>query len=701
MNNAKHLEQFINRFYVSQHYEDWHPRFFEKYDVDELIKKVDKLKPDAFYATARTHNGKWFCDIGWGPLHKGLKGVDQFRKFCDHFKKQGKPVMAYFSTIYDKELYDEHPDWRQVDKHGTPLGLTSGSWGKFVCPNSPYREYLIGMARSLVDTYDIDGVYFDMIFYNMRPCYCPYCRKEFKAQYGADIPEEENWDDPVFRKFMQFRMDTNYTFVRDICRAVKSKNEKLSICGQYTILKPHPICGHSIKIGEEIDYIYSDVYFGSGYLPMSVITRLSKAISRYRPELGIMTRPGSHTDTPNMKSIDHLRAEAFTVISNGGAIMFFDIMWPDGTVQDAMYDRVRIVHEEVNERKPWIGGEAVKSVAVFYSEATRLWYGRDNFEERYDANFMGMCKALIEDHVHFNMLVRLTDETLSGYKVLVLPNAVCLSEEEVAAVERFVKKGGGLVATEKTSLWDERGEPLRDYRLAEVFGFSHAGDTSAYTRVFSGFDMAQPVSRRLHQDGLVTSWGAVQKVDLKGAKALAQIVYPFAEPTGEKFVNIMANPPAVRSDWAACTVNNYGDGKAIYFAGGIDRDYGHLSFPEYKWLIADAVRQAAKEPLGIELSAPSSVELAAWRKDGKLIVHLTNFQAEIGKTIITTTGKETRHLINEILPVYELKLTIRGKAPKTATLQPGNTALEVKSADGGYTVTVPKLECHGMVVIDD
>jgi hypothetical protein len=108
----------------------------------------------------------------------------------------------------------------------------------------------------------------------------------------------------------------------------------------------------------------------------------------------------------------------------------------------------------------------------------------------------------------------------------------------------------------------------------------------------------------------------------------------------------------------------------------------------------------SKEALKIELDGPSCVELSAYTKDKNLIVHLTNFQPEIGKTIITSKGEETRHLIEEILPVYDLKLKIMGKMPKSATLQPNNTSLEVKSMDGGYTVTIPKLECHAMVVID-
>ena len=56
------------------------------------------------------------------------------------------------------------------------------------------------------------------------------------------------------------------------------------------------------------------------------------------------------------------------------------------------------------------------------------------------------------------------DQLLSGkpekdYKVLFLPAAVALSKEEIAALERFVKNGGVLVADTMTGWFDENGNP--------------------------------------------------------------------------------------------------------------------------------------------------------------------------------------------------------------------------------------------------
>jgi hypothetical protein len=695
---AERIAQCYRRFYTSQHYEDWDPRIFARYDIADFLRRVDALDADVIYCSARTHNGFWFADVGWGGMHRGLKRVDQLRAFLDHFHARGKLVAAYFSTVYDKQLYDEHPEWRQVDPEGRPVAAHEGSWGKILCLNSAYKEHLIKMLTRLVETHDIDGFFLDMTFFHANPCYCESCTSLFRAQHGAAPPTKEDWDDPRYRAFVQFRLDMNQLFVRDICQAIKRANPDLFLGVQHQILRGGAISGQTIALGREADYLYSDIYFGGGYLHMSVCTRLAAAISRLRPEIGLMTRPGTHADAPNMKSLDHLRSEAFTALANGGAVMFFDIMFPDGTVQQPMWERIGRVLGEIRECEPWLGGVPVKSVAVLYSERSRIWYGRDDRVSRYDNHLFGACRALIEEHIPHDIVVDLDRDTLAGYQVLVVPNAVCLSAEEVETIREFVRAGGGLVCTGKTSLWNERGEPGRDYQLRDVLGVSYVGDTGLYSKVYSRFDAGTPIARRLSADGFITSRGPLAKVELDGAEAIARIVFPLAEPSADRFVNIMTNPPAVPSEWPACTLHTFGEGRAIWFAGGIDRDYVDLSFPELKWVLAAAVRHAAGAPLQVELKAPASVELAAWERDNgkQLVLHLVNCQPEVGRDLYSS-----RHVVDEIIPVHNLELTVRVDRPVGVVhLQPAGTPLRFEQEGEAVKVQIERLDCYAMVVFD-
>jgi len=695
---AQAIARCYRRFYVSQHYEDWDPRIFERYDISDFLQRVEALDADVIYCSARTHNGLWFADVGWGGMHRGLKGADQLRAFLDHFHAQGKLVAAYFSTVYDKQLYDEHPEWRQVDLDGRPVAAQEGSWGKILCLNSAYKEHLIAMLTRLVETHNIDGFFLDMTFFHANPCYCESCTSLFRAKHGATPPTKQDWDDPLYRAFVQFRLDANHRFVRDICQAIKRANPDLFLGVQHQVLRGGAISGQTVALGREADYLYSDIYFGGGYLHMSVCTRLAAAIGRLMPEIGLMTRPGTHADAPNMKSLDHLRSEAFTALANGGAVMFFDIMFPDGTIQQPMWDRIGRVLNEIRQCEPWLGGTPMKSAAVFYSERSRIWYGRDDRVNRYENHFFGACRALIEDHVPYDIVVDLDEDTIAGYQVLVLPNTACLSAEEVETIRAFVRAGGGLVCTGETSRWSDAGES-GDYQLGDVLGITYVSNTGEYSKVYSRFDLTSPVARRLPADGYITSRGPLAQIELKGAEALARIVFPLAEPTADKFVNIMTNPPAVLSDWPACTLHPFGEGRAIYFAGGIDRDYVDLSFPELRYVLADAVRHAAGAPLKVALDAPASVELAAWEREGgrQLVVHLANCQPEVGRELA-----QSRHVIQEVIPVRNLELTVQvGDRPVRAVhLQPGSVPLAFRQNGGEVNAKVDDIRSHAMVVLD-
>ncbi len=66
---------------------------------------------------------------------------------------------------------------------------------------------------------------------------------------------------------------------------------------------------------------------------------------------------------------------------------------------------------------------------------------------------------------------------LAPFRTLILPNIAALSDEQCASLRAFVERGGGLVATYETSLYDEWGVQRKDFGLASLFGASYAGKT--------------------------------------------------------------------------------------------------------------------------------------------------------------------------------------------------------------------------------
>ena len=61
------------------------------------------------------------------------------------------------------------------------------------------------------------------------------------------------------------------------------------------------------------------------------------------------------------------------------------------------------------------------------------------------------------------------------FKLLILADAAALSDAQCAAIRAYVERGGSVLATFASSLYDELGVRRADFGLADVFGVSFAG----------------------------------------------------------------------------------------------------------------------------------------------------------------------------------------------------------------------------------
>src|SRR4029079_15365751 len=116
-------------------------------------------------------------------------------------------------------------------------------------------------------------------------------------------------------------------------------------------------------------------------------------------------------------------------------------------------------------------------VAIGYSEQTRDFYGKDQAESRVDDHLKGLYQALVEARIPFEMVNdRVLDAAgLDHYKLLALPNIAALSDAQCRSFAQYQDRGGSLLATFETSLYDEAGAARKDFGLRDVFGISFDG----------------------------------------------------------------------------------------------------------------------------------------------------------------------------------------------------------------------------------
>ena len=120
----------------------------------------------------------------------------------------------------------------------------------------------------------------------------------------------------------------------------------------------------------------------------------------------------------------------------------------------------------------------VANIGIWYSRLTRLYYrGKRDESDRFDASIQGVETVLIENHIPYDFIAddQATSEKLEKYKIIVLPNVKCLSEQELEMLKAFTAAGGNIIATYETSLFRPDGKPRKDFGLAELFGCSYTG----------------------------------------------------------------------------------------------------------------------------------------------------------------------------------------------------------------------------------
>jgi len=106
----------------------------------------------------------------------------------------------------------------------------------------------------------------------------------------------------------------------------------------------------------------------------------------------------------------------------------------------------------------------IADVAVLHSYSTMAF----NNDRPYQSTYL-YEQVLIQNKILFDIIFDDQLKDLSRYKVLILSDQECLSNEKLDLIRSFVKQGGGLVATEFTSLYTEWRERQRDFGLKDLF----------------------------------------------------------------------------------------------------------------------------------------------------------------------------------------------------------------------------------------
>jgi len=646
----------------------------ENFDPEEFVSSLQKAQVEAVNFFAKDVFGQAYYESKISKKHPGLKR-DILKEVTETCHQNGIKVLFYLVGI-DQNLRKVHPEWYHITPSETEWG------GNNICFNSPYLEEVVTPQIKELLKYEPDGFFFDIVSQMAYDfCYCSSCQKKFREEFGRDLPREKG--DPFWLEAIKWRRRVIDNFEKRVADTIHCASPRVLFGSNWShcTTRPH-------KPPVYLDYLTLDISellqkegcrgaLGSNPLGISVQSRYLSTLNK--PFDVMNTRFLYWWNDWMLKPQASLKMECATAIANGGRTFIGDKVYYDATVDREVMKTLGEIFAFIKEREDLCQDTIpVPYIGVLHSDSTLLHTITSVLPEATGEvqalrPIQGAHKALVESNFPFNIL---NEETLlnniSSYQALILPEQGVLSEEIKKSIKKFVFKGGGLVASYPSPLFEVLGIE-EEGKLSYSFGYIKVTDTA--------------IADKIGEFPVMVHAPFIKAVS---AKSLASLHAPgwdtevsFITPQGSIGEN---------SGYPAVTLNKFGKGKAIFISGSIFYAYWAKNNPHVKYLIKNLVNLVIPEKI-LEVEGPASLEVSLFQKGKRKIIHLVN--SHIEKNVGGPSFAEEIPLLYGI----RVKLKVEGKLKRIAQ-QPENKELEYEKKDSYVYFTVPKIDIHTMVIVE-
>jgi len=338
--------------------------------------------------------------------------------------------------------------------------------------------------------------------------------------------------------------------------------------------------------------------------------------------------------------------------------------------------------------------ESLARVGMVYSQQTAHYYARS-----VENHILGYYQALIESRIPFQMVHDglLDQEHLDRYKVLILPNIAALSDTQCDQLRAYVKRGGSIVATHETSLYDEWGTRRSDFGLADLFGANFDGKVEPRMQNSYLTLETDPATGRRHP--LLAGLESAERI-INGASRV--VTRPGKNYRNPPLTLIPSYPdlpmeevfPRVpKTDIPEVFVREYGVGRVVYFPWDIDRTFWEVLSTDHLKLLRNAVEWAANEPPPVTVKGQGVFDITIFRQKDSLTVHLVNL----------TNPMMMKGPLREFIasPPQEVELRVpQARQPREVRLLVSQRAVQIRRTNGAIALTIPSILDHEVVAID-
>lgn len=620
------------------------------------------------------------------PLHalnpyltRDLTGEMLDAAHCEGLKMIGRFDLSKGTQI----AYEAHPEWFVHNKAGEPQEY-NGSYQ--ACVNAGWaKDYSLRILREGLSRYDLDGVFFNMTGYQPVDysgryrgiCHCLNCQDGFAEMFGRQLPDREDFSDPGYADYLLFKRRTSRAASQRIYDTVKTLRPKTGVMGngqgacdfmrlevQRAVSRPAPEWPH--QAGE--------------------LARWGAAIGRGKPYscastnfLDFPWRFASETPHNHMLRFGQQ-------IASGAQIDYYllGLFDQDNSAPLEPVRRFMLWHEANGEQLT--GTRSLARVALYHSRASELHAGATRSGKQRANAFRGAYRLLIEGRVPFDFVSdeRMGDvdaaEILAAYDVIVLSDVACLSDEEAALLDAFVKQGGTLIATGETGLYDDRGNQREGFGL-ESFPATHLrfAASDLKTSLAIGQDELDfPDTRLLHLDGWFFHCAAKNDT----SSMLTLLPQPNYGPPELCF------PDKPAGEIPGVLTRHFGQGRVVYLPWLPEWLYFRDGLPEHRELLVQLIGQSSQASVKLVGAGPLEITVRARNREaGELVVHLVNYAGQ------------RQSAYEEPPAIGGLRLGVKGAAGPAKALVAG-AAIDVSApdADGYAWLDVPDVKYFEVIL---
>ncbi|MBQ9945499.1 MAG: beta-galactosidase trimerization domain-containing protein [Clostridia bacterium] len=627
----------------------------DQFSKEQFQAALKKGHVDSITVFSKCHHGWSYHPTKANEMHPKLS-FDLLGAQLEACKEINVKAPVYISAGFDEKDYDIHPEWRWMCSEDEEDCREYHEEAHFhlLCFNTGYLDKLCSQIEEVMEMYDPCGIFLDII--SPKVCFCKACLSDMK-KLGLDTKNSEDME--------KFAMITFNKYADAVNASVRKYSDTATIFHN----SGHIFKGNHAFIGKNTHLELESLPTGGwGYdhFPLSAAYVRTLRNTEFLGMTGKFHQ--SWGEFGGFKHPNALIYETSLSVANGAGCSIGDQMHSLGEMNMSTYSLIGKAYSLIEEKEPWLINAVNKAdIAVLSEEA--LTGDRDAKAD------IGANRMLLEGNFLYNFIDETAD--ISGYKLLILPDAPGLSDEMLGKINTFIENGGKVIAS---------GESIvRDGKFILDTGAEFNGENEFSPTYFI------PAFPTVNGDTAYIMRCKSYKITPTGCETLAFRQEPYFNRTREHFCSHMHAPNKPESSSPAVTVN----GNIAYVGWDIFTAYarhGHLCFKEiFNYLM----ERLMKDEVSVKAEIPDKavVTLTEQKEENRSILHLLFAH--------TTLRGERTEVIEDTVPLYNVKCSVKcSKAPSRVYLAPSVSDISFEYDGTDVHFTVPRVNIHQMAVIE-